>query len=48
MDTGDLDQVEFLKGPSALMSGMGAVGGSINYVNKQPTTGPIRNELVLS
>jgi outer membrane receptor protein involved in Fe transport len=27
------------------MSGLNAVGGSINYVNKQPTSGPIRNEV---
>lgn len=48
MDTGSLTQVEFLKGPSALMSGMNAIGGSVNYVNNQPNAGPIRNELDLS
>jgi iron complex outermembrane recepter protein len=48
MDLGTIAQVEFLKGPSALMSGMDAIGGSVNYVNKQPTTGPIQNELDLS
>jgi iron complex outermembrane recepter protein len=48
MDTGNLAQVEFLKGPSALMSGMEAIGGSVNYINRQPTTGPIQNELDLS
>ena len=48
MDTGGLAQVEFLKGPSALMSGMMAIGGSVNYVNNQPTTGPIHSELDLS
>ena len=48
MATANLDQVEFLKGPSALMSGLNAVGGSVNYVSRQPTTGPIRNELDLS
>lgn len=48
MDTGNLAQVEFLKGPSALMSGMDAIGGSVNYVNKQPSTGPVHNELNLS
>jgi iron complex outermembrane recepter protein len=47
-DTAYLDQVEFLKGPSALMSGIMAIGGSVNYVTKQPTTGPIQNELDLS
>ncbi len=44
MDTANTDQVEFLKGPSALMSGIMAIGGSVNYVSKQPTTGPIQNE----
>ena len=48
MDTGNLAQVEFLKGPSALMSGMEAIGGSVNYVNRLPTTGPIQSELDLS
>ena len=45
MDTSNLDRVEFLKGPSSLMSGLNAIGGSVNYVTKQPTTGPIKNEL---
>ncbi len=48
MDTANLDQVEFLKGPSALMSGLSAIGGSVNYVSRQPTTGPIENEIDLS
>jgi iron complex outermembrane receptor protein len=48
MDTSNLEQVEFLKGPSSLMSGLNAIGGSVNYVNRQPTSGPIRNELDLS
>jgi iron complex outermembrane recepter protein len=48
MDLGSLAQVEFLKGPSALMSGMNAIGGSVNYVNNQPTSGPIQNQLDLS
>ena len=48
MDTANLDQVEFLKGPSALMSGIMAIGGSVNYVSRQPTTGPIQNEMDLS
>jgi len=48
MDTANLNQVEFLKGPSALMSGVMAIGGSVNYVSRQPTTGPIENELDLS
>jgi iron complex outermembrane recepter protein len=45
MDTSNLDRVEFLKGPSALMSGFNAIGGSVNYVSRQPTTGPIKSEL---
>ena len=32
MDTSNLDRVEFLKGPSSLMSGLDAIGGSVNYV----------------
>jgi TonB-dependent Receptor Plug Domain len=48
MDLSSLAQVEFLKGPSALMSGMNAIGGSVNYVNNQPTSGPIQNQLDLS
>jgi iron complex outermembrane receptor protein len=48
MDTAALQQVEFLKGPSALMTGLNAIGGSVNYVSVQPTPGPIRNELDLS
>ena len=30
MGTADLDQVEFLKGPSSLMSGINAIGGSVD------------------
>jgi iron complex outermembrane receptor protein len=45
MDTSNLDRVEFLKGPSSLMSGLDAIGGSVNYVTRQPTTGAIKNEL---
>jgi iron complex outermembrane recepter protein len=44
METFNLDRAEFLKGPSSLMSGQGAVGGAINYVTKAPTSGPIQNE----
>ncbi|KRQ17134.1 TonB-dependent receptor [Bradyrhizobium manausense] len=43
-ETFNLDRVEFLKGPSSLMTGQGAVGGSINYVTKAPHSGPIQNE----
>jgi iron complex outermembrane recepter protein len=45
MDTANLQQVEFVKGPEALMSGISAIGGTVNFVNKQPTTGPIKSEL---
>jgi len=48
MDTGNLEQIEFLKGPSALMSGLNALGGSVNYVSRQPHSGPIRSELDVS
>jgi iron complex outermembrane recepter protein len=48
MDTAALSQVEFLKGPSSLMSGLNAIGGAVNYVSRQPTSGPIQNELDLS
>jgi iron complex outermembrane receptor protein len=45
METANLEQIEFLKGPSAIMSGLDAIGGSVNFVSRQPTTGPIRSEL---
>jgi iron complex outermembrane recepter protein len=45
METANLQQIEFLKGPSAIMSGLNAIGGSVNYVSNQPTTGPIKSEL---
>jgi iron complex outermembrane recepter protein len=48
MDTANLDSVEILKGPASLLSGEGATGGAINYVNKQPTSGPVRNEALFS
>jgi iron complex outermembrane receptor protein len=44
MDTGNLERIEFLKGPASLMSGEGAAGGAINFVTKRPHTGPIENE----
>ena len=45
MDTANLQQVEFVKGPEALMAGTSAIGGTVNFVNKQPTSGPIKSEL---
>lgn len=44
MDTSSLDRVEILKGPSSIMSGLDAIGGAVNYVSRQPTSGPIKNE----
>ena len=40
----NLDRVEFLKGPSSIVSGQGAVGGTINFVTKAPHRGPITGE----
>jgi iron complex outermembrane receptor protein len=48
MDAANLDRVEILKGPASLMSGEGATGGAINFVTKQPHTGPIVNEAFVS
>jgi len=48
MDTANLESVEFLKGPASLMSGEGASGGAINFVTRQPHTGPIRNDAEFS
>lgn len=47
-DTANLDRVEILKGPASLLSGEGATGGAVNYVNKTPHTGPITNEAFAS
>ena len=48
MDTAALSQIEFLKGPSSLMTGLDAIGGSVNYVSRASTSGAIRSELDLS
>jgi iron complex outermembrane receptor protein len=48
MDTVNLDRVEFLKGPSSLMSGDSAIGGAVNYVPRQPITGPVQNEAFIA
>ena len=48
MDTGNLEQIEILKGPASLLSGEGATGGAINYVTKAPHTGPIVNDAFAS
>jgi iron complex outermembrane receptor protein len=48
MGTANLGQVEFLKGPSSLMTGLNAIGGTVNYVSRQPTGGPVQNEADVS
>lgn len=48
MDTANLENVEIIKGPASLLSGEGATGGAINFVTKQPHTGPIQNEAFFS
>ena len=48
MDTGNLEQIEILKGPASLMSGEGATGGAINYVTKRPHIGKIVNDAYTS
>jgi iron complex outermembrane recepter protein len=48
MDTANLESVEILKGPASLLSGEGASGGAVNFVSRQPSSGPIHNEAFLS
>ncbi|HEY1983222.1 MAG TPA: TonB-dependent receptor [Xanthobacteraceae bacterium] len=48
MGTANLEQVEILKGPSSLMTGLNAIGGTVNYVNRQPTSGPVQSEADVS
>jgi iron complex outermembrane receptor protein len=36
IDTFNLDRVEVIKGPSSLMTGLGAIGASVNFVSKKP------------
>ena len=48
MDVGNLERVEFLKGPASLMSGEGASGGAVNFVTRQPHRGVVRSEANLS
>jgi TonB-dependent Receptor Plug Domain len=47
-DTFSFDRIEFLKGASAIESGVGSIGGSVNYVTKQPFSGPVQNETFIS
>lgn len=48
MDVGNLERIEFLKGPASLMSGEGASGGAVNFVTRQPQRGKPQHELNLS
>lgn len=48
MDVGNLERIEFLKGPASLMSGEGASGGAVNFVTKQPQRGKPQHEVNLS
>ncbi len=48
MDVGNLERIEFLKGPASLMSGEGASGGAVNFVTKQPTRGQPQTEVNVS
>jgi iron complex outermembrane recepter protein len=48
MSTFSFQQVEFLKGASALESGQGSIAGSVNYVTRLPTSGPVQNESFIS
>src|SRR5262249_50312342 len=41
-DTFNLESVEVLKGPSAVIFGRGSTGGAINQVSKSPSRTPIR------
>ena len=42
-DSFDLDSVEVLKGPSAILFGRGSTGGVINQVSKAPTLSPLQS-----
>jgi iron complex outermembrane receptor protein len=44
-DTWSVDHIEVLRGPEAVISGDGAIGGVINVVPKKPTRGAIRQEV---
>jgi iron complex outermembrane recepter protein len=48
MDVGNLERIEFLKGPASLMTGEGASGGAINFVTRQPHRGPASHEIDFS
>ncbi|HLZ65655.1 MAG TPA: TonB-dependent siderophore receptor [Aliidongia sp.] len=42
-DSFDLESVEVLKGPSAILFGRGSTGGVINQVSKAPTLSPLKS-----
>ena len=44
-DTWTLEKVEVLRGPGSVTNGVGAVGGTVNYVPKKPTFGAQENEV---
>lgn len=44
-DTWSVERIEVLRGPASVIHGDGAIGGVVNVVSRQPTRGPIRNEL---
>jgi catecholate siderophore receptor len=44
-DSFDLDSVEVVKGPSAILFGRGSTGGAINQVSKAPTLTPFASVL---
>src|ERR1700689_3250754 len=44
-DSFDLDSVEVVKGPSAILFGRGSTGGAINQVSKAPTPTPFASVL---
>lgn len=48
MDVGNLERIEFLKGPASLMSGEGAAGGAVNFVTRQPHRGSPQHRVHLS
>lgn len=44
-DTWAVERIEVLRGPASVIYGEGAIGGVVNVVPKQPTRGPVRNEI---
>lgn len=44
-DTWAVERIEVLRGPASVIYGEGAIGGVVNIVPKQPTRGPVQNEV---